>query len=95
MTAKGFGCVGVVGAGGDLQGIVTDGDLRRHMSADLTTRHVADVMTTGAKVIQPEMLASEALHIMNENKITNVFVVADGRPVGVLHIHDCLRAGVA
>lgn len=95
MTAKGFGCVGVVGASGDLQGIVTDGDLRRHMSADLTTRPVTDVMTTGAKVIQPEILASEALHIMNENKITNVFVVADGRPVGVLHIHDCLRAGVA
>ena len=56
---------------------------------------VADVMTTGAKTIHPEILASEALHFMNENKITNVFVVADKKPVGVVHIHDCLRAGVA
>lgn len=95
MTTKGFGCVGVVGADGLLSGIVTDGDVRRHMSADLTTRAVADIMTIGAKVIHPDMLASEALHIMNEKKITNVFVVADDRPVGVLHIHDCLRAGVA
>lgn len=95
MTTKGFGCVGVLGNDGLLNGIVTDGDVRRHMSADLTTRAVADIMTSGGKVIHPDMLASEALHIMNENKITNVFVVADDRPVGVLHIHDCLRAGVA
>lgn len=95
MTTKGFGCVGVLGTDGLLSGIVTDGDVRRHMSADLTTRAVADIMTIGGKVIHPDMLASEALHIMNENKITNVFVVADDRPVGVLHIHDCLRAGVA
>ena len=95
MTTKGFGCVGVLDGKGDLAGIVTDGDLRRHMSADLTTRPVADVMTSSAKTIHPDMLASEALHVMNEKKITNVFVVADGRPVGVLHIHDCLRAGVA
>lgn len=95
MTRKGFGCVGVVGEDGLLAGIVTDGDLRRRMSADLTTRAVVDIMTTGAKTLHPETLASEAVHFMNENKITNVFVVADQRAVGVLHIHDCLRAGVA
>jgi len=95
MTRKGFGCVGVVGEDGLLAGIVTDGDLRRRMSADLTTRAVVDIMTSGAKTLHPETLASEAVHFMNENKITNVFVVADQRAVGVLHIHDCLRAGVA
>ncbi len=95
MTRKGFGCVGVVGEDGLLAGIVTDGDLRRRMSADLTTRAVVDIMTSGAKTLHPDTLASEAVHFMNENKITNVFVVADQRAVGVLHIHDCLRAGVA
>lgn len=95
MTTKGFGCVGVTDAKGYLAGILTDGDLRRHMCSDLTTKPVTEIMTTGAKTLQPETLASEALHFMNENKITNVFVVADKRPVGVLHIHDCLRAGVA
>lgn len=95
MTAKGFGCVGVVDGSGNLSGILTDGDLRRHMSDDLTMRSVKDIMTTAAKTISPDILASEALHFMNENKITNVFVVADEQPVGVLHIHDCLRAGVA
>ena len=95
MTTKGFGCVGVTDAKGHLAGILTDGDLRRHMCNDLTTKPVTEIMTTGAKTLQPETLASEALHFMNENKITNVFVVADKRPVGVLHIHDCLRAGVA
>jgi len=95
MSAKGFGCVGVIGTDGTLTGIVTDGDLRRRMSADLTTRTVADVMTAGVKALYPEALASEALHFMNEKKITNVFVVDEGKPVGVLHIHDCLRAGVA
>ena len=95
MTAKGFGCVGVCDINGDLAGILTDGDLRRHMSDDLTMKAVTDVMTTGAKTIEPGILASEALHFMNENKITNVFVVSDKKPVGVLHIHDCLRAGVA
>ncbi len=95
MTAKGFGCVGVVDAAGDLQGVVTDGDLRRHMSPDLTTKSVDDIMTGGAKSLEPGIFASEALHFMNENQITNVFIVSAGKPVGVLHIHDCLRAGVA
>ncbi len=95
MTAKGFGCIGVVDGAGKFIGIVTDGDLRRHMSGDLTTRTVGEVMTAGPKSVTPDMLAAEALHFMNEYKITNVFVVDAARPAGVLHIHDCLRAGVA
>jgi len=95
MTAKSFGCVGVVDGKGRLKGVVTDGDLRRHMSPKLTSRTVDQVMTKGAKSIAPEILASEAVGFMNANKITNVFVVEGGRPVGIVHIHDCLRAGVA
>jgi len=95
MTAKSFGCVGVVDGKGRLKGVITDGDLRRHMSPKLTGQAVDEVMTEGAKSIPPGMLASEAVGFMNANKITNVFVVEGGRPVGILHIHDCLRAGVA
>ncbi|MBI3113778.1 MAG: KpsF/GutQ family sugar-phosphate isomerase [Rhodospirillales bacterium] len=95
MTAKSFGCVGVVDGKGRLKGVITDGDLRRHMSPKLTGQTVDQVMTKGAKSIPPDILASEAVGIMNANKITNVFVVEGGRPVGILHIHDCLRTGVA
>jgi arabinose-5-phosphate isomerase len=95
MTAKSFGCVGVIDAKGNLIGVVTDGDLRRHMSPKLTGMAVDKVMTAGAKAIPPDWLASEAVGFMNAKKITNVFVVEGMRPVGILHIHDCLRAGVA
>jgi arabinose-5-phosphate isomerase len=100
MTAKRFGCLGLVDAGGQLVGIITDGDLRRHMSADLLARSAAEIMTRGPKTIRPEALAGEALRLMNEKSITALFVVPDtgaeaGRPVGIVHLHDCLRAGVA
>ncbi|MFN4089929.1 MAG: SIS domain-containing protein [Alphaproteobacteria bacterium] len=95
MSARSFGCVGVVGDGGALVGILTDGDLRRHMGPDLLSRRVGEVMTAGPKVIRPDALVEEALAAMNDAKITSLFVVADGRPVGILHVHDCLRAGVA
>ncbi|MBL6929324.1 MAG: KpsF/GutQ family sugar-phosphate isomerase [Rhodospirillales bacterium] len=95
MTAKSFGCVGIVDEAGALLGIVTDGDLRRHMSADLIGRRAADVMTVGPTTIRPDALASEAVQIMNSRAITNLFVMRDAVPVGILHIHDCLRAGVA
>ena len=95
MTAKSFGCVGVVDDGGGLLGIVTDGDLRRHMRPDLLAQPAADLMTVNPRTIRPQALASEAVHTMNSGKITNLFVVEDGRPIGILHIHDCLRAGVA
>jgi len=95
MTAKSLGCVGVVDAGGRLEGVITDGDLRRHMSAGLLDLASAEVMTRDATTIRPDALASEAVHVMNTHAITNLFVSDNGRPVGVLHIHDCLRAGVA
>lgn len=95
MTAKSFGCVGVTAADGTLAGIVTDGDLRRHMESDLIEKRAGDVMTANPKSIRPEALAAEALRLMNNTAITSLFVVEDGKPVGILHIHDCLRAGVA
>ncbi len=95
MTAKGFGCVGVVDEAGTLQGMITDGDLRRHMSADLTSRPATEVMTVEPKVVGPDILVSEVLGLMNSRGITNLFVVEDGRPIGIIHVHDCLRAGVA
>ena len=95
MSAKSFGCVGIVGANNSLQGIITDGDLRRHMDADLIGKRTGEVMTKGVATINPEMLASVALGIMNVRAITNIFVTKADRPVGILHVHDCLRAGVA
>lgn len=95
MTNKRFGCVGVVDSGGHLNGIVTDGDLRRHMSNDLLNSTASAVMTRSPKTIRLGALASEALGTMNDNAITTLFVVDGGQPVGILHIHDCLRAGVA
>ena len=97
MTGKGFGCVGVVEAG-RLIGIVTDGDLRRAMGPGLLDQAVADVMTRSPRTIRPEALAAEALRLMNEGdrRITSLFVVdAAGAPVGILHVHDLLRAGLA
>jgi arabinose-5-phosphate isomerase len=96
MTAKSLGCAGVVGTDGRLAGILTDGDLRRHMSPDLLGAKAAEVMTASPRTVPPNLLAAEALRQMNERSITSLFVVeADGRPVGVLHVHDCLRAGLA
>lgn len=95
MTAKSFGCVGLTGPDGRLAGIITDGDLRRHMNPDLLGRPAASVMTADPKTIRPSALAGEALGIMNAMAITSLFVTDDGRPVGIIHIHDCLRAGVA
>jgi arabinose-5-phosphate isomerase len=96
MTAKSLGCAGVVADDGILAGIVTDGDLRRHMRPDLLSLSAADAMTRGPKTVTPNLLAAEALRIMNTKAITSLFVVDDsGKPVGALHVHDCLRAGVA
>ncbi len=94
MTAKRFGCVGIVATDGHLRGIITDGDLRRHMGPDLVGVRAADVMNPDPKTIRPGALASEALGVMNARTITNLFVVDDAQvPVGIVHIHDCLRAG--
>ena len=94
MSSKSFGCVGIVGANGRLMGIVTDGDLRRHMSDDFLSLTAGEVMTPSPKTIRPDALASEALGFMTSRSITNLFVVEDDRPIGIVHLHDCLRAGV-
>jgi arabinose-5-phosphate isomerase len=95
MSAKGFGCIGITDAAGRLVGIITDGDLRRHMRADLLEAHVDDVMTRGPKVVRPDQLVSEALELLNSQKITALFVVEADRPVGIVHFHDLLRVGAA
>jgi arabinose-5-phosphate isomerase len=98
MTEKRFGCLGVVDDAGILRGIITDGDLRRSMGPDLLSRPARDVMTASPRTISPEALAVEALHVMNahERPVTTLFVVdAAGRPLGILHVHDLLRAGIA
>jgi arabinose-5-phosphate isomerase len=95
MSAKGFGCVGITDGDRKLVGIVTDGDLRRHMRGDLLDARVDEVMTRGPKTIRPDQLAGEALEIINAMKITALFVVDAGRPVGIVHFHDLLRAGAA
>jgi arabinose-5-phosphate isomerase len=95
MSSKGFGCVGIVDPRGQIVGIVTDGDLRRHMRADLMTALVDDVMTKNPKTISRDLLASEALEILNSSKITALIVTDARKPVGIVHLHDILRAGVA
>jgi arabinose-5-phosphate isomerase len=95
MTARSFGCAGVVDDSGKLSGIITDGDLRRHMSAKLIDMKAGEVMTLNPLSIRPQALAAEALGIMNQRSITTLFVVDGGKLVGILHIHDCLRAGIA
>lgn len=96
MTEKAFGCAGVVEDSGALIGVITDGDLRRHMES-LSTKAAADVMTANPKTISQDLALSEALAIMNEYKITALFVVDTDTnvPVGILHMHDCLRAGIS
>src|SRR6266446_4809310 len=93
MTAKGFGCVGITSADGKLAGIITDGDLRRHMRPDLLAAKVDDVMTRQPKTVSGDQLVSEALELLNSSKITAVFVVENGAPAGIVHLHDLLRAG--
>ncbi|MBP3687576.1 MAG: KpsF/GutQ family sugar-phosphate isomerase [Alphaproteobacteria bacterium] len=97
MSEKMLGCVGIVDDNGDLTGIITDGDLRRWMSPNLITEKVVNVMTKNPKVIGPEALIVDAVNMMNNTGrgITNLFVVENKKPVGVIHIHDCLKAGVA
>ncbi len=95
MSAAGFGCIGVIDNDGRLVGIITDGDLRRHMRPDLLQASVDDIMTRGPRTVRGDQLASEVLEHLNASKITAVFVVEDGKPVGIVHMHDLLRAGIA
>ena len=95
MTSKGFGCVGITDARGALVGIITDGDLRRHMRANLLDARVDEVMTRGPKTVRRDQLLSETLDILNVMKVTALFAVESGKPVGIIHVHDLLRVGTA
>jgi arabinose-5-phosphate isomerase len=96
INAKRFGCVGVTGAGGKLVGMITDGDLRRSMTFGAKIGSAAEIMTQKPKIIHDDMLAVEVIELINTKQITAVFVVDEnGKPVGLIHIHDLLRIGVA
>ncbi len=94
MTDKAMGCLGIINNQGDLIGVITDGDLRRHMSEDLLLQTVEDIMTTDPKTIGPDELASAALKLINSSAITSLFVVENNKPKGILHLHDLYRIGV-
>ncbi len=98
MTSKGFGCVGLVNEEGSLEGVITDGDLRRHMSSDLLNLTALEVMTRNPLTIEGDVLAQEALALLNQLKRTNVFVIEKQEnrkiPIGILHIHDFLRSNI-
>jgi arabinose-5-phosphate isomerase len=95
MTAKGLGCVGITAPNGSLAGIITDGDLRRHMRPDLLAARVDEIMTRRPKTVRGDQLVTEAIELLNSSKITAVVVVDAGKPVGIVHMHDLLKAGVA
>lgn len=95
MTEKSFGCLGITGPDGRLLGIITDGDLRRHMTPNLLALATGDVMTRDPIVAAPDDLASATLDQINRHSITSLFVVENTMPVGIVHIHDLLRLGVA
>ena len=94
MTSKSFGCAGIVDEAGKLIGVVTDGDLRRHMGDKLLSTKARDIMTANPKTAPSTMLASAALELLNASRITALFVVKEDKPIGIVHVHDLLRAGV-
>ena len=94
MSKKRLGCVGFSGKDGRLTGIFTDGDLRRNMSPELFHKTGVDIMTVNPKQVPPDMMAAEALRIMNAKKITTLFVTQDEKPLGVVHVHDLLKLGL-
>ena len=91
MTKKRFGCLGVVSKSNKLIGIITDGDLRRHMKNGMLDKTTSNIMTKNPKTINENIFAIEALNIMKKNKITQVFVTKNNKPIGILHIHDCIE----
>lgn len=94
ITGRKFGCAGVVDKKNKLVGIITDGDMRRHIQGDFLNKTAAEVMTPDPKTIGPRRLAVEALNIMNGKRITTLFITEDNKPIGIIHIHDLLRAGI-
>ena len=95
LSGKGFGCVAFGDADGLLTGIITDGDIRRQIGSDLLSMSVDQVMTRGPKTVGPETLVAKALQMLNASAITALMVEEDGRPVGLVHLHDLLRIGAA
>ena len=95
MTGKGFGVLGVVAKDGLLAGIVTDGDLRRYLTSGKTVATIDEVMTKSPRTAAPDSLAADILRTMNERKITQIFVLDGGKPVGLIHMHDLLKSGLA
>ncbi len=97
MSAKQFGCVGIVTDEGALAGIITDGDLRRHLTADLPSKSVDEIMTANPLSIEGDELAANVLRLMTggQRKLTQIFVVENGKPIGFIHMHDLLRIGVS
>ena len=95
MTSKRLGCVGFINNEGKLTGMLTDGDLRRCLSAQVLEKKAIELMTKNPKTVSKDVMASSVMKIMNEKKITNIFVVENEKPIGVIHIHDLLKAGVA
>ena len=95
MTSKRLGCVGFINQNGELTGMLTDGDLRRCLSSKILEAKAIDLMTRNPKTISPDAMTAEALKLMHDKKITNLFVLKDKKPVGVIHIHDLLNNGVA
>jgi arabinose-5-phosphate isomerase len=95
MTSKCLGCVGFVNQNGDLTGMLTDGDLRRCLSASILEEKAINLMTKSPRTVTKDMISAEALKIMHDKKITNLFVLEGTKPIGVIHIHDLLNNGVA
>jgi arabinose-5-phosphate isomerase len=94
MSEKGFGCAGVVNPEGALIGVITDGDLRRHMGENFLNQTAVQIMTHAPLTITPDMLMTEALALMNHKRITSLFILVDNKPGGIIHVHDFLRAGI-
>ena len=95
MTSKCLGCVGFINQDGIFTGMLTDGDLRRCLSPSILEEKAVNLMTKNPKTVSKDMISAEALKIMHDKKITNMFVVENQRPIGVIHIHDLLNNGVA
>jgi arabinose-5-phosphate isomerase len=95
MTQKGFGCLGIIDAAGNLTGVITDGDLRRHMADDLLTKTASDIMTRQPQIIGGDKLTAEALSLMQETRVQCLFVCAQSKPTGLVRVLDLLRLGTA
>ena len=94
MSKKRFGCVGVTSRNKKLVGVITDGDLRRHMKKNILEKTAGEIMKKNPKTINKEMFVTSALDLMEKNKITQVFIVQNNKPIGILHIHDCIELGL-